>query len=126
MTPYPITVGPEDPLVAAAATMVARHVRHLPVVDVKSAIVGMLSERDVRSAIGDPVEFTATRSISAAQYCVHDVMTKPAIVVSFDRPLVEVAKRFADDRLGALPVVDKFGALLGIVSYVDALRVLTR
>jgi Mg/Co/Ni transporter MgtE len=28
--------------------------------------------------------------------------------------------------LGALPVVDKFGALIGILSYVDALRVLTR
>jgi acetoin utilization protein AcuB len=124
MTPYPITVAPETPLVAAAAIMVARHVRHLPVVDATSSVVGMLSERDVRSAIGDPVLFAETRS--SAHDRVGDAMTKPAVVVPFDRPLVEVAKRFADDRIGALPVVDKFGALLGILSYVDALRVLTR
>jgi CBS domain-containing protein len=51
-------------------------------------------------------------------------MTRPAITVPFDRPLVEIAKMLADDRVGALPVVDKFGALIGIVSYVDVLRVL--
>jgi acetoin utilization protein AcuB len=124
MTPYPITVPPEASLVGAAAIMVARHVRHLPVVDTTSSVVGMLSERDVRSAIGDPVQFAEQRP--PGRDCVADVMTKPAVVVAFDRPLVEAARRFTDDRLGALPVVDKFGALLGILSYVDALRVLTR
>jgi CBS domain-containing protein len=78
----------------------------------------------VRTAIGDPMYYIETRSRSPAQYRVQDVMTKPAIVVPFDRPLVEIARHFADERIGALPVVDRFGALIGIVSYVDALRVL--
>ena len=51
-------------------------------------------------------------------------MTRPATAVAFDRPIVEVARILADDRIGAVPVVDKFGALIGIVSYVDALHVL--
>ena len=126
MTPYPLSVAPEDPLLAAATMMIERHVRHLPVVDSTSSLVGMLSERDVRTAIGDPVAFVETRCRSRAQYCVREVMTQPAIAVTFDRPLVEAAARFADDKLGALPVVDGFGALIGILSYVDALRVLTR
>jgi CBS domain-containing protein len=120
MTPYPITVRPDTSVVDAAAVMIKRHVRHLPVIDSASTIIGMLSERDVRGAIGDPVRHAETRG----KPCVRDVMTRPAIAVPFDTPLAEIAKRFADDKLGALPVVDKFGALIGIVSYVDALRLL--
>jgi CBS domain-containing protein len=123
MTPYPVTVAPETSLVEAAAIMVARHVRHLPVIDGASTIVGMLSERDVRTAIGDPVAYVETRR-SAAMYRVRDVMTRPAIVMPFDRSLVEIAKHFADDKIGAVPIVDKFGALIGILSYIDVLRVL--
>jgi acetoin utilization protein AcuB len=125
MTPFPIIVHPGMLLVDAVAIMRHRHVRHLPVVDEKQTIVGMLSDRDVRTAIGDPVMFVESRTQSTAQFHVYDVMAKPAVVVPFDVSLVELARRFADDRVGALPVVDRFGALIGIVSYVDALRVLT-
>jgi len=125
MTPWPLTVHPETLLADAVAIMVARRIRHLPVIDTTSSIIGMLSERDVRAAIGDPAQFVAVhRNVSTAQLHVQDVMTRPAVTVPFDTPLVELARRFADDRIGAIPVIDKFGALIGIVSYVDALRVL--
>jgi acetoin utilization protein AcuB len=125
MTPYPLTVSPTALLADAAALMFERHVRHLPVVDHGGTITGMLSERDVRTAIGDPIQFLESRSTTAAQYLVRDVMTHPAETVLFDQPLLEVARRFADERIGALPVVDRFGAVIGILSYVDALRVLS-
>jgi len=124
MTRWPLTVRPETLLVEAVATMVDHQIRHLPVVDASSTVVGMLSELDVRTAIGDPVEYVEVRSRSSAQYRVQDVMTRPAVAVQFDRPLVDVARQFADGRLGAVVVTDKFGALIGIVSYVDALRAL--
>lgn len=124
MTPWPITVAPDAPLLDAVARMADRHVRHLPVVDATSAVVGMVSDRDIRTAIGDPAAYIAAPTASPAQYRVRDVMTRPATAVPFDRPLVEVARSFATDRIGAVPVVDRFGALIGIVSYVDALRVL--
>jgi CBS domain-containing protein len=124
MTPYPRIVHPETRLFEATALMLERHVRHLPVLDTTSTVVGMLSERDVRSAIGDPVAYLEYAR-STVELRVRDVMSRPAVVVPFDRPLLELARQFADERIGALPVVDKFGALIGIVSYVDALRVLT-
>ena len=124
MTPFPLTIRPEAPLAEAVALMIAHHVRHLPVMDGQSAIIGVLSERDVRTAIGDPVEYLDLFHRAAAKYRVRDVMTKGAIAVPFDQPLRETAKSFADTRVGALPVVDKFGALIGIISYVDALRLL--
>ncbi|HEY5923526.1 MAG TPA: CBS domain-containing protein [Kofleriaceae bacterium] len=123
MTPFPVTAAPETAIADAVALMIDHHVRHLPVVDTTRTVVGMLSERDVRSAIGDPVQYVELRRSTVGLH-VRDVMTAPAISVSFDQPLLEVAKVFADIRIGALPVLDKFGALVGILSYVDALRLL--
>lgn len=125
MTPFPFTIGPDAPLSDAVALMVDRHVRHLPVVDSASSVIGMVSERDVRTAIGDPLAYREQRSRTTAQYRVRDVMTRPAVPVAFDRPIVEIARMFTDGKLDAVAVVDKFGALLGIISYVDALRVLS-
>jgi acetoin utilization protein AcuB len=124
MTPFPLTVTPDTPIADAVALMVDHHVRHLPVVDSTSTIVGMLSERDVRSAIGDPVQYVELKR-STTRLHVKDVMSYPAFTVSFDQPLIVLAKVFADTRIGAVPVLDKFGAVIGIISYVDALRALT-
>jgi CBS-domain-containing membrane protein len=124
MTPFPFTIRPETPLIEAVAVMVDRHVRHVPVVDATSSIVGMLSERDVRTAVGDPIAFRELRGRSQPGRRVRDVMTRPAVPVAFDRPIVDIARLFADGTIEAVPVVDKFGALLGIISYVDVLRAL--
>lgn len=125
MTPFPLITSPQTPIADAVARMVDHHVRHLPVVDAKSTVVGMLSERDVRSAIGDPLQYVELGR-STTRLHVRDVMTAPVVTVPFDRPLLELAKAFADARIGAVPVLDKFDALIGIVSYVDCLRLLTR
>jgi CBS domain-containing protein len=125
MTPWPLTVRPDAPLSDAAALMAQRGFRHLPVVDSTSTIVGMLSERDLREAIGDPLEYLEIRpKLVTAEPRVRDVMTAPALAMRFDAPLAELARKFADQRIGAIPIVDGFGALIGIVSYVDALRLL--
>ena len=50
----PFTAGADDRLMDALARMAARNIRHLPVIDGQGVVVGMLSERDVRTAIGDP------------------------------------------------------------------------
>lgn len=124
MTSYPFAVHPETLLVDAVAIMIDRHVRHLPVVDVSSAIVGMISDRDVRTAVGDPAKYLAEPAATFAQYRVRDVMARSDAAVAFDTPIADLAHRFADERIGALAVTDRFGALIGIVSYVDVLRAL--
>jgi len=124
MTPWPYTISPDALLADAIARMFDHHIRHLPVVDSRSTVVGMLSERDVRSAVGDPVQYLELRG--PVRLRVRDVMTRPVVAVSFDRPLLDVARAFADHQIGAIPITDKFGALIGIVSYVDTLRMLAR
>lgn len=115
MTPLPQTIGLETPLREAVARMVKNRIRHLPVVDTESQVVGMLSERDVRIQVGGD-----RTALDALQ--VQGVMSTPPITVRFDQPIAEVARVLTDRRIGAVPVLDAFGALIGIVSYVDALR----
>ena len=97
MTPYPWTVDPDAPLADAVAIMVDHHVRHVPVIDSHAELVGMISERDVRTAIGDPTTYVSRQRETPAPARVRDVMSRPAIAITFDTPIAQLAQRFADE-----------------------------
>ena len=50
---------------------------------------------------------------------VSDIMTEPAIVVTQDRTLEEVAEKMLNSHIGGLPVVDDDGKIVGIVTESD-------
>lgn len=117
-----VAVGPGDSLLEAARLMVDHQVRHLPVVE-DGEVIGMLSDRDIRTVAGDPVRFADSREDAGTRMAsVRDAMATTVVTVRGDRPLAEVANELVDERFGALPVVDGDGRLLGVISYVDVLR----
>jgi len=122
MTDAPITVAPSDSLVDAARRMVGNQIRHLPVVE-DGRVVGMLSDRDLRTVAGDPARLITERQ-PGTLLRVRDAMTTNPTTVPADRPLTELALDLVDENVGALPVVDRDGKLIGIVSYVDVLEIL--
>ena len=112
-----LAVTPATDLLEAAALMRNRGVRHLPVVDPARRVIGILSDRDVRSSIGDPDEPDARAAgLKVAHAMTHDVYT-----VIEGTSLAEVAERLVDRSVGAVPVVDAGGRLIGMVSYSDLL-----
>ena len=124
MTEPAVSVSPSDSLLDAARLMVDHQIRHLPVVD-NAEVVGMLSDRDIRTVAGDPVRYLESREGNGAHDLnVRDAMAPTALTIHANRPLRDLAHELAEERLGALPVVDSDGRLVGIVSYVDALRAL--
>ena len=124
MTEPAVSVSPTDSLLEAAKLMVDHQVRHLPVVE-NGTVVGMLSDRDLRTVAGDPVRYAESREGNGARELnVRDAMAPTALTIHANRPLRDLARELVDERVGALPVVDLDGKLLGIVSYVDALRAL--
>jgi len=44
------------------------------------------------------------------------------IQANADDDLLEIAELMVDNKIGAVPIVDERGVLVGIVSYVDILR----
>jgi CBS domain-containing protein len=124
MTRVLVTAAADDTLIDAAARMAERNVRHLPVVDGDRHVVGILSDRDVRTLIGD-----SSRSLRPNEALVRmqtlrvaDAMTRDAFVVRQDAPFPDVARVFTDQRVGAVPVVDDADRLVGIISYVDVFK----
>jgi CBS domain-containing protein len=120
----PPTVASYAPLLEAVGIMVDRDVRHVLVVDDARRVVGIVSDRDVRTAIGDPLEALRQELTELEELKVTGVMTTDVITVREDMPLSDVARLFVDERVGALPVTDAKGRVVGIVSYVDVIRAL--
>jgi CBS domain-containing protein len=126
MKPVPAVVTPANELFDAAALMGARGIWHLPVVDDAKRVVGVLSDRDVRTALGDPRRFLTDPGARERfrQTSIADVMSKPASTVHADAPITTAIDQLLHDRVGALPVVDDQGRILGILSYLDFIQMM--
>ena len=123
MTPEPVTVLPDDLFVDAIARMSARNVRHAPVVDGDGRVVGMLSDRDARLAVGNSLlaEKDTPLPLRLRLLRVRDVMSRDPIVMREPESLAQAAECLRFRNVGALPVVDRAGKLTGILSYIDIL-----
>lgn len=124
MRRHPASVPPYAPLLEAVAIMVERGVRHVPVTNDAGRVVGILSDRDVRTAIGDPLEALRQELEELEEMKVSGVMTTDVITVPETARVDEAARLFLEEPVGALPVVDGDGRLVGILSYVDVIRAL--
>jgi acetoin utilization protein AcuB len=122
MNPRPLTVGPETMLAEAKVIMERYWVRHLPVVE-GDALVGMLSDRDIRMASlpPGPAYTDAEREALLGRVAVRDTMTRNPRTVGPDAPLVEVVRLMLEHRFGGVPVLDG-GRLVGIITETDILR----
>lgn len=122
MTASPVTIQAGAPLADAAARMADQHIRHLPVVGPSGNLVGMLSDRDVRTALGIARGSGAHGPAGRPSPLVRDAMSSAPLCALAHEPIAAVARLFVDARLSALPVVDRDDRLVGILSYVDVLR----
>ncbi len=119
MTANPISIEPEASLAEAAGALLRGGFRHLPVVDPAGRPVGMVSERDLRARLGTDLYGFSRATVEALTEPVSGVMTPDPVSVRLGARLAEVIDTFADERVGALLVVDEADRVRGIVSYVD-------
>jgi acetoin utilization protein AcuB len=116
----------QEMLVAAAATaMKARKIRHAPVVDGKSRVVGIVTDRDLRQVILEPGIREAVPGVSQVlkTLAVKDVMTWGVITVSPETSLRQAAHLMRANKIGAVPVVAHDRAV-GMLTATDVLRIL--
>lgn len=112
MTQRPLTLALDDSIGEAWRTLDELAVRHLPIVNAREELVGMLSDRDLVRTSRDSDRPVAT------------LMTAEVVSVTPDADLDTVIARMVKGRVGAVPVVDGHAHVIGIVSYVDLLRAL--
>lgn len=121
MTHGPAVVEPESTLSEAAEALLQGGFRHLPVVNGDGRPVGMISERDLRARLGTDLYGFTRATVEALSEQVSGVMTPDPISVRSGTRIGVALDSFADERVGALLVVDEADRLAGILSYVDLL-----
>ena len=121
-----ITVTQDTPLYVAQTLMRDHNIRRLPTVDEEGKLVGLVTERKMREAIASLASSVAAGELhkSLTSLTVGDVMEKNVLTISPDAPLAEAGDIGRKKRVGALPVVDMKGKLVGIITTTDLLRVL--
>lgn len=115
MTVQPYSITAAEPLSKAQQLFSKHGIRHLPVME-GDRIAGLLSDRDVKLALGS-VGADASRQ-TAGDVCVSD-----PYVVDPDTHLSDVARTMASKHYGSAVVVQN-GKLVGIFTTVDACRAL--
>ena len=115
----PPTADASDSIRDASRRMAEARVGCLFVVDGKHRPIGVLSDRDVTMKVlrrrRDPDETT-----------IGDVMRDDVIHVNLHTPMLTAFRRMRADGVRRLPVVDDDGALCGVLTWNDALQIISK
>jgi acetoin utilization protein AcuB len=108
MTPNPVTITGETTVRRALEIIEKRKLRHLPVLDNRDVLVGIVSEKDLlRAKDDDPIE---------------TVMTPEVVTITEYAALEEAARIMADHKVSCLPVL-RNGRLVGIITETDLFKI---
>ncbi len=125
MTKDVITIKPGASVFDAKAKMTSHGIRHLPVVDSDEILIGIVTDRDIRSALPYKLHKALSKKNTRQEVvnlAVKDIMTAdPYMITPYDT-LQDVLLLFYRTRVGAFPVVDKAHKVIGIISERDLLR----
>jgi acetoin utilization protein AcuB len=120
-----ITIDKEASIFEAQEKMAANKIRHLPIVDADNRLIGIVTDRDIRSALPYSLikhKPTAQEREKLAQRTVEDIMTKSPKTISPLHTIPDALLMIQKEKVGAFPVVDDEGKLKGILSVRDLLR----
>ena len=113
-----VTVAPTDDLVAAAHVMREKHVGYLIVAEStvhNRRVMGVLTDRDIVVAV-------LAREVDAHALKVGDVMTRDPLLIDEGQSIEAVVRHMREAGVRRVPVVDRTGALTGVLSIDDVLE----
>jgi CBS domain-containing protein len=130
MTTQVLTVRPETTLKDVAELLGSRGISGAPVVDDSGIVLGVVSEADILAKERRPRPRTRVERLlgreqldrKAAARTAGEAMTAPAITIGADRRVDAAAALMLDQSVNRLPVIDREGLLVGIVTRADLVR----
>jgi CBS domain-containing protein/RNA polymerase-binding transcription factor DksA len=128
MSGDPTSIDADASALEALDLMVDRGIRHLPVVDARQQVIGVLSVEDLRAAlpvsVGPKTALTPEQRALIRDWRVGEIMTHQPETIGPDASLARAAETMAERRVGCLPVIDESGRLAGLLSETDVLHAL--
>lgn len=131
MTGEVLSVKRKTALTEVAKLMAEKGISGVPVIEDDRKVAGVISEKDFLSRMGARNTKTFMGVVAkclGGNGCValsiraknaEDIMTAPAVTVNVDAPLVDITTLFKERKINRVPVVDREGRLVGIVSRED-------
>jgi CBS-domain-containing membrane protein len=133
-----VTVGKSATVREVAQILLEKHISAVPVVDSAGKVVGIVTESDLmhRTEAGTERPYSwwlhllAGGATIAADYVkshavkIEDVMTSDVVTAAPETPLHEIATLLEKHRIKRVPIVNKDGDLVGIVSRANLIQVI--
>ena len=119
-----ITVQTDMPMPDALRLMHQERVRRFPVLNKRSKLAGIVSERDLLHASPSDASSLSIWEINylLSKILVKEIMTRDVITITEDTPLEDAARIMADNKIGGLPII-RHGDLVGIITETDLFKV---
>lgn len=121
MTKNVVTLKKEDTIRRAHTILQENKFHHIPIVDDNNAVIGIISDRDIRDAL--PSIFEDEWKEEVMNRSVAEIMEEDVKVVHPFEFVEEIAAIFYEKEISCLPVVSE-GNLVGIVTDKDMLNTL--
>jgi acetoin utilization protein AcuB len=125
MTKNVITIEPEAGILEAKEKLDKHHIHSLPVVEGDDILIGIVTDRDIRSALPSGLLSDQDKESEKGRLSylkIKDIMTKNPVTVSPSQTLEDALLMMQKVRVGAFPVVDQKGKVIGIISRQDLMR----
>lgn len=133
-----VTVGKGATVREVARILLEKHISAVPVVDHVGTVVGIVTESDLmhRTEAGTERPYSwwlhllAGGATIAADYVkshamkIEDVMTPDVVTAAPETPLHEIATLLEKNRIKRVPIINKDGDLVGIVSRANLIQVI--
>lgn len=125
MTSKVISIQPRDTMDKVDQIFETNAIHHIPVVE-EDQVVGMISKSDYYQILHGftlfkaPVSKTYNEAVLRS-LLVREVMTKQVACLGAEDSLAKAADYFRENLFHAIPIVDKSGKLIGILSTYDLL-----
>jgi len=101
------------------------NIRMLPVME-KSKLVGIVTDRDLKRASASDATSLEIHELLylISKIKIKEIMTKNPITVPEDYTVEETAEVLLKHKISGVPVVDQFGAVIGVITQNDIFRIL--
>ncbi len=111
------TVSQETTIGEMLKLLISKKITGVPVVDPSGKMIGIFSEYDLLKQAAEAKKLDP-------QFLERKICFTPKVeAIPEDEPLLEIVNRFVGERFRRLPVIDRQGCLVGIITRRDLMKV---
>ncbi|MDT7042440.1 CBS domain-containing protein [Candidatus Nitronereus thalassa] len=118
-----VTVDMDDTLARIRDVFKQHRFHHVLVVS-GNRLMGVISDRDLLKSISPFIDTLSetTRDLATLQKRAHQIMSRKPISVAQDTTLEDAVETLLQHNISCLPVTNKDGAIVGVLTWKDLLR----